>query len=142
MGISQTYQRKCQQIDQRFPGKSPKEIVKALLGRGAQQAALDSDDEADGDASTSTPVGVTGEQGGRLLTCFLLRAQRAGDVSFLADGVAAFLEKQKPKVALFPAAKLCIEKAIKFLPKLEAGLAAMVAGQAEGPELDFGSDSD
>ena len=57
-------------------------------------------------------------------------------------GVAAFLEKQKPKVALFPAAKLCIEKAIKFLPKLEAGLAAMVAGRAEGPELDFGSDSD
>ena len=34
------------------------------------------------------------------------------------------LEKAKPKVLLRPAAKLCIEKALKFLPKLKTGLAA------------------
>ena len=126
--------------------------MKALLGRSAQQLTVDSEDEEDegeGSASTSQRasqrVGVTGEQGGRLLTCFLVRAERAGDVSFLADGVAAFLEKQLPKVALYPAAKLFIEKAIKFLPKLNAAFAAAraaAAGPSAGPELDFGSDDE
>lgn len=151
-GMMQTFERKCRQIDARYPGKSAKEIVKALLGRSAQQLTVDSEDEEDegeGSASTSQRasqrVGVTGEQGGRLLTCFLVRAERAGDVSFLADGVAAFLEKQLPKVALYPAAKLCIEKAIKFLPKLNAAFAAAraaAAGPSAGPELDFGSDDE
>ena len=47
----------------------------------------------------------------------------------------------QPKVALFPAAKLCVTKAIKFVPKLEAVLNAAKAKSA-GPALDFGSDDD
>ena len=145
-GLLETYRRKCEQIDNRFGDMSAKEIVKSLLGRGAQAMEMDSDDE-DEEGYSSDSVGVTGEQGGRLLTCFLVRAEKVGDVSFLKDGVATFLEKQKPKVALYPAAKLCIEKAIKFLPKLERGLAAAqekARPQAppSGPSLDFGSDED
>ena len=45
---------------------------------------------------------------------------------------------------MFPAAKLCIEKAIKFHPKLERCLdhqaAARAPGATAGPDLDFGSD--
>ena len=94
---------------------------------------------------SSSSVGVTGEQGGRLLACFLVRAKKQGGVSFLADGVEAFLIKQVPKVALYPAAKVCVEKAIKFLPKLEACLAKRAAEQEaveRRPTLDFGDSDD
>ena len=105
----------------------------------------DSDDEVLG-APSQAAVGVTGEQGGRLLVCLLVRAEQAGRDAFLADGVKAFLEKQAPKVVLYPAAKLCVEKALKFLPVLERGLAKHAAAAAErsdqGPELNFGDDSD
>ena len=170
-GIFETYERKCKQIDTRFRDLSTKEIVKKLLGRSMQQVqhvlrgarsahcpartrsaptcahvpqvCADSDDEALG-APSQAEVGVTGPQGGRLLVCLLVRAEQAGEDTFLADGVKAFLEKQAPKVVLFPAAKLCLEKALKFLPVLERGLAkhaAAAAGRSDqGPELDFGDD--
>ena len=55
-----------------------------------------------------------------------------------------WLQEQLPKCALFPSAKLCVEKAIKWLPKYEAGLeAARAAGpSAKGPKLFDDSDSD
>ena len=138
-GMFDTYERKCKQIDQRYPEMSEKDIVKKLLGRTGKEMATDSDDES----VSVKSVGVTGEQGGRLLVCFLVRAERQGGVSFLDQGVANFLEKQVPKVALYPSAKLCVEKAIKFLPKLEAGLAKHAADAATvAPTLDFGSDDD
>eukprot|EP00966_Prymnesium_polylepis_P231094 5347856-Prymnesium_polylepis.1 len=99
-------------------------------------------------SSASGSVGVTGEQGGRLLTCLLVRATELDDPpSFLRDGVLSFLSKQLPKTEMFPAAKLCIQKAIKFLPKLQQCLiyqaaARARAGAAAGPDLDFGSDED
>ena len=75
---------------------------------------------------------------------FALAVASAMQWAHLADGVKAFLEKQAPKVVLFPAAKLCLEKALKFLPVLERGLAkhaAAAAGRSDqGPELDFGDD--
>ena len=83
------------------PQMSEKEIVKKLLGRSKSEVEADSDDESSHSLSSSS-VGVTGEQGGRLLACFLVRAKKQGGVSFLADGVEAFLIKQVPKVALYP----------------------------------------
>ena len=137
-GMHETYTRKCAQIDLRYPEMSAKDIVKKLLGRAADVMENDSDDEADA-ASSSNSIGVTGEQGGRLLACFLVRAEQDNSVPFLANGILAFLHKQVPKVVLYPAAKLCIEKAIKFIPKLKAGLANHVAdGAMNGPEIDFG----
>ena len=141
-GTYETYERKCKQLDARFPNLSPKEIVKKLLGRAAAEMEADSDDDA---PPRCAAVGVTGEQGGRLLTCLLVRATQLDDPPpFLSDGVLAFLNKQLPKTAMFPAAKLCIEKAIKFHPKLERCLdhqaAARAPGATAGPDLDFGSD--
>ena len=123
---------------------SPKEVVKRLLGRAAAQMETDSEDDQD-QQSSSRSVGVTTEQGGRLLTCFLVRAAKLDEPpSFLSDGVMAWLEKQVPKVQMYPAAKLCIAKAIKFLPKLQKCLALQAAeARAAGePGLDFGSDDD
>ena len=57
-----------------------------------------------------------------------------------ALGSKAWLEKQLPKCALFPAAKICVQQAIKFLPKLKAGLAK--AQTSRGPTLDFGDDDE
>ena len=52
-----------------------------------------------------------------------------------ALGSKAWLEKQLPKCALFPAAKICVQQAIKFLPKLKAQT-------SRGPTLDFGDDDE
>jgi hypothetical protein len=143
-GVFETYERKCKQLDARFADMSPKEVVKKLLGRAASQMENDSDDDQELQSS-SRSVGVTGEQGGRLLTCFLVRAAELDEPpSFLSDGVMAWLEKQVPKVQMYPAAKLCVAKAIKFLPKLQKCLAlrAAEARAAGEPDLDFGSDDD
>ena len=63
----------------------------------------------------------------------------------LAEGVTAFLQTQIPKVERFPAAKLCIHRALNFVPKLEACLAAREAAAAAmsavGSVLDFGDKS-
>jgi hypothetical protein len=145
-GTFETFERKCKQLDTRFSGQAPKEVVRKLLGRTAAEMDMDSEDE--GERQSSSSVGVTGEQGGRLLVCFLVRAAEQEDPpSFLDDGVLAWLNKQLPKVQMYPASKLCIEKAIKFLPKLERCLALqakarMPASSSAGPDLDFGSDSD
>jgi hypothetical protein len=57
-----------------------------------------------------------------------------GVLGELEDETAqSWLEKTKPKLMLRPAAKLCVEKALKFLPKLQAGLVAARAA-AEGEE--------
>ena len=42
----------------------------------------------------------------------------------------------KPKVLLRPAAKLCVEKALNFLPKLKAGLAAHEKEGSDEDDLD------
>ena len=145
-GIFQTFERKCTQLDMRFSGQPPKQVVRKLLGRTAEEMEMDSDDE--GEPQSSRSVAVTGEQGGRLLVCFLVRAAQQEDPpSFLDDGVLAWLNMQVPKVQMYPAAKLCLGKAIKFLPKLERCLALQEkarksASSPAGPDLDFGSDSD
>ena len=73
-------------------------------------------------------VTPTGEEGGRLLACYLFWLEHGGeDGADIEDvlGVSsadAWLEKAKPHVFLNPAAKLCVEKATIFLPKLRKGL--------------------
>ena len=110
-----------------------KAILTKLLGADVHR------DEAGGSADKSGAV--TGEQGGKMLACFLVHTETADGVpSFLNDGSKAWLEKQLPKCALFPAAKICVEKAIKFLPTLKAGLAK--AQTSRGPMLDFGDDGE
>ena len=74
-----------------------------------------------------------------MLACFLVQKETADNVpSFLNNGSKVWLEKQLLACALFPAAKICVEQAIKFLPKLKAGLAE--AQTSRGPTLDFGND--
>ena len=53
-------------------------------------------------------------------------------------------DKQLPKCALFPAAKLCVQKAIKFLAVLEAGLKKAKKAKAgpAGPKLSFSDDEE
>ena len=86
-------------------------------------------------------VGVTGEAGGQLLVCYLYHLEQdSGADGFLADeegGAQAWLDKTKPKLLLGrQAAKLCVEHALKFLPKLKAGLAAHKAAATEDDDMD------
>ena len=112
---------------------APKEVIKKLLGCHAS-------DDWDSESSTA----VTGEQGGRILSCFLLSVRDSGsaDVAFIANagGVVPWLQAQLPKYAnLYPVQKSCIEHAIKFFPKLESELNK---AQRAAPPPDFGSDDD
>ena len=122
---------RCEQIGERYPDMDAKAILSKLLGADVQR------DEAGGSADKSGAV--TGEQGGKMLACFLVQKETADNVpSFLNNGSKVWLEKQLLACALFPAAKICVEQAIKFLPKLKAGLAE--AQTSRGPTLDFGND--
>ena len=68
---------RCEQIRERYPDISPKAIISKLLGADVNR------DEAGGAASTA----VTGEQGGKMLACFLVHTEMADDPpSFLTDG--------------------------------------------------------
>ena len=82
---------------------------------------------------------MTGEQGGRLLACYLYELDQTGEGGdILSEGGAhEWLEKVKPKVLLRPAAKLCVEKALNFLPKLKAGLEAHEKAGADEVEDDL-----
>ena len=132
-GIYQTYQRKLQQIEHRYDGMEPKAILKRLLGADTLR-----DDEAVA-SSSSTASPVTGEQGGRLLMCYLYWLEQEGKGP--SAGTQGWLEAQQPRFQIFPAQKLCIEQALKFLPKLTAGLAAHAADDGP-PEPVFDSDDD
>ena len=131
-GIFQSYSRYVRILGKRYPDARPKAIIKKLLG---EDVAFDWDAEGDSSSSSNTRSNVTGSVGGKILVCFLLSLEDPPNTlpDFIAEsgGVAQWLQAQLPKCALFPAAKLCIEKAIKHLPKYEAGLEA--ARQAAGP---------
>ena len=71
----------------------------------------------------------------------MARFEGGDDGGVLGEGgtAEAWLEKAKPRVLLRPAAKLCVEKALAFLPKLKEGLAARVRAQetdSDDDELD------
>jgi hypothetical protein len=106
----------------------PKAILNKLLGK---DVSCD-DPIPEGRAGCSaSPVGVTGEQGGKLLACYLYELELTGDgedIFSCEGGAKEWLEQIKPKVLLRPAAKLCVEKALEFLPKLKAGLDAHKGG--------------
>ena len=130
----QTYERKLEQIEKRYPGMEPKTILKKLLGSDTLR------DEEQVLPSRSVPV--TGEQGGRLLACHLYSLEQAGEGP--SAGAHAWLEAQQPRFALYPAKKLCLQKALQFLPKLKECLAARASAEDEDtpPEPLFDSDDD
>ena len=73
---------------------------------------------------------MTGEQGGKLLACYL-HSLEEDDAIFTPptrpqeDAILtpqAWLEKQQPRFLLYPAQKACIKEALKFYPELVAGL--------------------
>jgi hypothetical protein len=132
-GTLATYNRKCTLLDDRYPGQGFKAVATALLGNDLN---LD-------EAGSSASIGVTGEQGGKVLACFLVRAEKAGgeDAKFLTKGSMAWLTKQLPKCLLHPTAKLCVEQAMKFLPKLYEALAGPEKGSSH-ITLDFGDDDE
>ena len=58
-------------------------------------------------------------------------------LTFLAQGIKAWLEAQLPKYAVVhPVQTSCLKNAVKFLPELERGLAAAAAAR------DFGDDEE
>ena len=110
----------------------PKAILKKLLASDTLR-----EEEA---VASGSGLPVTGEQGGRLLACYLYSLERADEGP--SAGAQGWLEGQKPRFMLYPAQKLCIEQALKFLPKLMEGLEA-AEGEAEAaPEPSFDSDDD
>ena len=55
-------------------------------------------------------------------------------LTFLAQGIKAWLEAQLPKYAVIhPVQTSCLKNAVKFLPELERGLAAAAAARAPAP---------
>jgi hypothetical protein len=121
-------------IRSRYPDWEAKEILKKLLGK---DVSID-DPVPEGRAGSSSGVGVTGEQGGRLLACYLYHLQMENDEDILGvdGGAQEWLEKAKPKVLLRPAAKICVDKALKFLPKLKAAIEAEAEAEAGEDYLD------
>jgi hypothetical protein len=79
-----------------------------------------------------------------MLACYLFQLEcdtgTDEDISDIlgVDTAAEWLEKAAPYVLLRPAARLCVQKAQAFLPKLRAGLVAAAASDDEPPEGDFG----
>jgi hypothetical protein len=130
----QTFKRKLEQIEARYPEMAPKVILKKLMGKDVSRDDLG----RPGSSSDKSPPPVTGEQGGRLVACYLVKLEHeldngGDDGGVLGDNDAKmWLENAKanPIVMLRPATKLCVEKAIKFLPKLKAGLAASARAAA------------
>uniref|UniRef100_A0A7S4HFF4 Uncharacterized protein n=2 Tax=Prymnesium polylepis TaxID=72548 RepID=A0A7S4HFF4_9EUKA len=127
-GLYDTYTRKIGQVESRYPETEPKDIIKKLLGKDASI-----DDPLPNGRQSNVP-GVTGEQGGRLLACYLFKLQRDVEQGGDEEGVLgddadaqAWLERAKSRVLLRPAAKLYIDKAIAFLPKLKIGLACSLS---------------
>ena len=107
-------------IATRYPELEPKAIVSKLLG-----SDIDTDDHEDDES-----VGVTGKQGGRLLACYLFSVKDDAALTFLAQGIKAWLEAQLPKYAVVhPVQTSCLKNAVKFSPELERGLAAAAAAR-------------
>ena len=121
-------------IATRYPELEPKAIVSKLLG-----SDIDTEDHEDDES-----VGVTGKQGGRLLACYLFSVKDDAALTFLAQGIKAWLEAQLPKYAVIhPVQTSCLKNAVssvEFLPELERGLAAAAATRAPAP--DFGDDEE
>eukprot|EP00966_Prymnesium_polylepis_P329755 7385432-Prymnesium_polylepis.1 len=140
-GIQQSYARYCRILEKRYADLGPKAVIKKLLG---EDVKFGWDEEGDSSTSNTRKENVTGDVGGKILVCFLISVEGEWDRIETAGGIAKWLQEQLPKCALFPSAKLCVEKAIKWLPKYEAGLeAARAAGpSAKGPKLFDDSDSD
>ena len=134
----QTYERKLEQIEKRYPGMEPKTILKKLLGSDTLR------DEEQVLPSRSVPV--TGEQGGRLLACHLYSLEQAGEgrraqAQELTRGSRL---SSRALRSYYPAQKLCLQKALQFLPKLKECLAARASAEDEDtpPEPLFDSDDD
>ena len=134
-GMLETYTRKLKQVQENFgedidlsSEDAPKIVVKKLVI----------------DPATC----VTGEQGGKLLACYLYSLTDGptwGTMlgpAFLERGAIPFLEKQLVKLQLFPSAKSLIEHSISFYPKLVQGLVLARAARETAAELDFGDDDD
>jgi hypothetical protein len=138
--MSRIYNERIEKIKKRYPETEPKAILKKLLGK---DVSVD-DPIPDGRASSSSSdVGVTGEQGGRLLACYLFHLEcdtgTSEDISDIlqVESAEQWLAKAEPRVLLMPAARLCVQKAKAFLPKLKAGLRA-AAESSPDEEGDFG----
>jgi hypothetical protein len=108
----------------------PKAILKKLLGT----------DTLHDEVSPSSTAPVTGEQGGKMLACYLYSLEKEGTGP--SAGASAWLEAQKPRFMLNPPQKLCIEQALKFLPKVQRAIAAHEEAADVPPEPHFDSDDD
>jgi len=128
-GMLETYTRKILQLKTSFTAttlSAPKTVLKKMI--------------------VEPDTCVTGEQGGKLLACYLYslvspdeRLWGEGiDATFLSIGVIEFLEKQRAMLRLFPSAKSLIEETISFYPKLVQGLDTARTAQANAAQLDFG----
>ena len=104
------FDAKVKLIAERYNRLDPKSILKALLG-------------VDVDKDEKVGTGVTGEQGGKLLGAYLYFLEQEKAISLLPDGAIAWLNEKRPRLMKFPAQKVCIDQALKWLPRLVKALA-------------------
>ena len=65
-----------EKIASRYPDTDPQQIVKKLLG---SDVSIDDPLPTGRATASSGSIGVTGEQGGRLLACYLYKLEHDGD---------------------------------------------------------------
>ena len=72
-----------------------------------------------------------------MLACYLMSVREKPDLQkAFANGVVCWLEKEEPKYSLYPVPKSCTMEAIKYFPKLEAGLSKAQQTRPPSPSSD------
>ena len=131
----QTYMRKLGQIENRYPDMAPKAILKKLLGSDTTR------DEEQVLSSRSAPP-VTGEQGGRLLACYLYSLELAGEGP--SAGAHTWLEAEGSRISRsIPLRSCALRRLSSFFQNSsvkECLAARSSAGEDTLPEPVFDSD--
>jgi hypothetical protein len=94
-GVLETYDRKVKLVAQRYPDMDPKAILTKMLGK---DVSVD-EDIPSGRASSSHAPGLTGEQGGRIVACYLYSLEKDGTLEDFfedGDGAAGVLQRLRP----------------------------------------------
>ena len=88
-------------------------------------------------ACAQVSTGLTGKEGGKVLASFLLSERdNPSFAKAFRNGILEWLKHEQPKYQFWPAQKLLWAETIKYLPKLEAGLAKVQAAPPPMPNFD------
>ena len=132
VNITQSFARYCQKLHERYADASPKVVVGKLLGEDVNFPW-----EGEGSASNAAPESLTGDVGGKVLACFLIKEAEQCPFISKAGGIEPWLQQMVGAPTNgFPAARLCVQKALKWLPQYRA-----CQKSPSGPKL-FGESDD